>query len=82
MKSSSLLNVWTIFTSDGGMEISTDACGEAKLLEPIASPTQILTTVPTGEMDWAYEFHENHGRNVKLEKKTVAKRVASYNQGN
>ncbi|KAG5890383.1 hypothetical protein JTB14_029747 [Gonioctena quinquepunctata] len=29
-----------------------------------------------------FEFHENHGRNVELlENKTIARRVASYNQG-
>lgn len=28
-----------------------------------------------------YEFHENHGRNIELEGKRVAKRVASYNKG-
>ncbi|ERL95247.1 hypothetical protein D910_12514 [Dendroctonus ponderosae] len=29
-----------------------------------------------------YEFHENHGRNIELQSdKTVARRVASYNQG-
>lgn len=30
----------------------------------------------------AYEFHDNHGRNIELVgNKTVARRVASYNQG-
>ncbi|KAK7792172.1 hypothetical protein R5R35_005131 [Gryllus longicercus] len=30
----------------------------------------------------AFEFHENHGRNVQLgENRTTAKRIASYNQG-
>lgn len=29
-----------------------------------------------------YEFHDNHGRNIEiLSDKTVARRVASYNQG-
>lgn len=29
-----------------------------------------------------YEFHENHGRNIDLQaERTVARRVASYNQG-
>ncbi|CAG9771302.1 unnamed protein product [Ceutorhynchus assimilis] len=29
-----------------------------------------------------YEFHENHGRNIELQcDKTIARRVASYNQG-
>lgn len=28
-----------------------------------------------------YEFHDNHGRNIELVSKNVARRVASYNQG-
>ena len=64
------------------MDTSIDTCGEGKLLnEIVTTPTQIAVA-SIGETDWSYEFHENHGRNVQLEKKTVAKRVASYNQGN
>lgn len=63
------------------MDTSLDTCGEGKLMnEIVTTPTQ-LTVGSIGETDWSYEFHENHGRNVQLEKKTVAKRVASYNQG-
>lgn len=52
-----------------------------KLLNEIAlTPTQPVSS-STGEVDWGYEFHENHGRNVELERKTTARRVASYNQG-
>lgn len=63
------------------MELSYDACGEGKLLNDlVTTPTQ-LAVASIGDSEWSYEFHENHGRNVQLEKKTVAKRVASYNQG-
>ncbi|XP_044577539.1 neuralized-like protein 4 isoform X2 [Cotesia glomerata] len=65
--------------NDGGMDTSIDA-SEAKLQEIILTPTQPIVT-STGETDWCYEFHENHGRNVELEGQTVARRVASYNQG-
>lgn len=67
--------------SDAGMDTLVDTYGEGKLLNDVlTTPTQ-LTVASIGETDWIYEFHENHGRNVQLEKKTVAKRVASYNQG-
>jgi neuralized-like protein 4 len=62
------------------MDTSVDTCGEGKLLNELITPTQNLLPW-IGEADWPYEFHENHGRNVQLEKKTIAKRVASYNQG-
>lgn len=63
------------------MDTSADICGDGKLMnEAVTTPVQLMTA-PIGETDWIYEFHENHGRNVQLEKKTVARRVASYNQG-
>ncbi|XP_008559824.1 neuralized-like protein 4 [Microplitis demolitor] len=65
--------------NDGGMDTSVDA-SEAKLQEILLTPTQPVVT-STGETDWCYEFHENRGRNVELEGQTVARRVASYNQG-
>ena len=62
------------------MESSVET-SEAKLLnEMVLTPTQPIN-VSVGEIDWCYEFHENHGRNIQLEKKTTARRVASYNQG-
>ncbi|OXU27740.1 hypothetical protein TSAR_003159 [Trichomalopsis sarcophagae] len=67
--------------NEAGMDTSVDTCGEGKQInEIVTTPTQ-LTVASIGETDWSYEFHENHGRNVQLEKKTVARRVASYNQG-
>ncbi|KAL7305937.1 hypothetical protein TKK_0001411 [Trichogramma kaykai] len=68
-----------VIRSDGAMETSVDACIESKALEP-TTPTQATQTL-AGESDYAYEFYENHGRNVQLDKKTTARRVASYNQG-
>ncbi|XP_043280017.1 neuralized-like protein 4 isoform X2 [Venturia canescens] len=66
--------------NDTGVDTSIDG-SEAKLLNEIAlTPTQPISS-STGDIDWGYEFHENHGRNVELEKKTTARRVASYNQG-
>ncbi|XP_066158319.1 neuralized-like protein 4 isoform X2 [Euwallacea fornicatus] len=44
----------------------------------------VLSSVeaPPGNLGRQYEFSENHGRNVELQSdKTVARRVASYNQG-
>lgn len=63
------------------MDTSVDV-SETKLLNEmmILTPTQPIIN-STGDMDWNYEFHENHGRNVELERKTIARRVASYNQG-
>ncbi|CAD6237103.1 GSCOCG00002142001-RA-CDS, partial [Cotesia congregata] len=66
--------------NDGGMDTSIDA-SEAKLQEIILTPTQPIITSTGETVDWCYEFHENHGRNVELEGQTVARRVASYNQG-
>lgn len=61
------------------MDTSIDI-SEGKLVnDTILTPTQ--STHLTGENDWNYEFHENHGRNIQLETKTIARRVASYNQG-
>lgn len=55
---------------------------EGKLVnDVILTPTQPPPIHLTGESDWNYEFHENHGRNVQLETKLIARRVASYNQG-
>ncbi|XP_015586465.1 neuralized-like protein 4 [Cephus cinctus] len=66
--------------NDAGMDTSIDV-SEAKLLNEMAlTPTQPIIN-STGEFDWNYEFHENHGRNVEVERKTIARRVASYNQG-
>lgn len=66
--------------SDGGMDTSIDV-SEGKLMnEMILTPTQPATH-SICETDWIYAFHENHGRNIELEKRTIAKRVASYNQG-
>lgn len=63
-----------------GVDTSIDG-SEAKLLNELAlTPTQPISS-STGEIDCSYEFHENHGRNVELERKTTARRVASYNQG-
>lgn len=62
------------------MENSTDT-SEGKLLnETILTPTQCNVN-SISDADWAYEFHENHGRNIQLEKRVIARRVASYNQG-
>lgn len=60
------------------MDTSVDT-SEAKLLnEMVLTPTQAMTS---SDDNWSYEFHENHGRNVQLETKSIARRVASYNQG-
>ncbi|XP_077270706.1 neuralized E3 ubiquitin protein ligase 4 isoform X1 [Temnothorax americanus] len=68
--------------NDAGMDTSIDV-SEGKLInETTLTPTQAAATgLTTSDGDWSYEFHENHGRNIQLETKTVAKRVASYNQG-
>ncbi|XP_028049148.1 neuralized-like protein 4 [Monomorium pharaonis] len=69
--------------NDAGMDTSIDV-SEGKLInEATLTPTQATATGLTAanDGDWSYEFHENHGRNIQLETKTVAKRVASYNQG-
>ncbi|XP_046742176.1 neuralized-like protein 4 [Diprion similis] len=69
-----------IMRNDAGMDTSIDV-SEGKLLnEMVLTPTQPITT-STGDPNWNYEFHENRGRNIELEKKTTARRVASYNQG-
>ena len=66
--------------SDTGMDTSVDV-SEGKLINDAAlTPTQSAAHF-IGESDWSYEFHENHGRNIQLETKTSARRVASYNQG-
>lgn len=66
--------------SDAGMDTSIDI-SEGKLVnDTILTPTQSAAHL-TGENDWSYEFHENHGRNIQLETKTIARIVASYNQG-
>lgn len=62
------------------MDTSADV-SEGKLVNDVTlTPTQ-TTPHLVGESDWSYEFHENHGRNIQLETKTIARRVASYNQG-
>lgn len=66
--------------SDAGMDTSVDV-SEGKLVnDATLTPTQSAAHF-IGENDWSYEFHENHGRNIQLESKTSARRVASYNQG-
>lgn len=41
--------------------------------EPVVNPKKSVSV---------YEFHDNHGRNIEISgDKTVARRVASYNQG-
>ncbi|XP_051170351.1 neuralized-like protein 4 [Leptopilina boulardi] len=66
--------------NDIGMESSIEN-SEAKLLnEIVLTPTQPINA-SVGDVDYCYEFHENHGRNVQLEKRITARRVASYNQG-
>lgn len=69
-----------IMRNDAGMDMSIDT-SEAKLNEIVLTPTQPVSVLSTGETDWCYGFHENHGRNVELVGRTVARRVASYNQG-
>ncbi|KYN19197.1 Neuralized-like protein 4 [Trachymyrmex cornetzi] len=68
--------------NDAGMDTSIDV-SEGKLInETTLTPTQVTATgLTASDGDWSYEFHENHGRNIQLETKTIAKRVASYNQG-
>lgn len=68
--------------NDPGMDTSIDV-SEGKLINEVTlTPTQATGTgLTTSDGDWSYEFHENHGRNIQLETKTVARRVASYNQG-
>lgn len=62
------------------MDTSIDV-SEGKLMNNATlTPTQSAAQF-VGESDWNYEFHENHGRNIQLETKTTARRVASYNQG-
>lgn len=66
--------------SDAGMDTSVDV-SEGKLVNDVMlTPTQCVPHT-VGENSWNYEFHENHGRNIQLETKTIARRVASYNQG-
>lgn len=66
--------------SDTGMDTSIDV-SEGKLVnDATLTPTQSAGHL-VGEADWGYEFHENHGRNIQLETKITARRVASYNQG-
>ncbi|XP_031830044.2 neuralized E3 ubiquitin protein ligase 4 [Nomia melanderi] len=70
-----------VLRNDTGMDTSVDV-SEGKLVnDAILTPTQPPPIHLTGESDWNYEFHENHGRNVQLETKLIARRVASYNQG-
>lgn len=64
--------------NDAGMDTSVDI-SEGKLNETTLTPTQPPPV--TVVFDGNYEFHENHGRNIQLETKTIARRVASYNQG-
>lgn len=67
--------------SDPGMDTSTDA-SEAKLLsEMILTLAQPPNNFADEAATYAYEFHENHGRNIEIERRSVARRVASYNQG-
>jgi len=67
--------------NDAGMDTSIDV-SEGKLMnETTLTPTQPIPATTIIDGDWNYEFHENHGRNIQLETKTIAKRVASYNQG-
>ncbi|XP_076684468.1 neuralized E3 ubiquitin protein ligase 4 [Andrena cerasifolii] len=69
-----------VLRNDAGMDTSADI-SEAKLVNDVTlTPTQCGAN-SVGESDWNYEFHENHGRNIQLETKTTARRVASYNQG-
>ncbi|KAK0166865.1 hypothetical protein PV327_004339 [Microctonus hyperodae] len=65
--------------NDGGTDTSIDV-SESKMNDIVLTPTQPVV-MSTNEIDWCYEFHENHGRNVELEGRTLARRVASYNQG-
>lgn len=66
--------------SDAGMDTSIDI-SEGKLANDTAlTPTQPVNQL-NGEINWNYEFHENHGRNIELDRKVIARRVASYNQG-
>lgn len=74
-----------VLRNDAGMDTSMDV-SEGKLMNEAATPTQPpaapVVVVPIGDGgDWSYEFHENHGRNIQLETRTIARRVASYNQG-
>ncbi|KAG7212691.1 hypothetical protein KM043_012968 [Ampulex compressa] len=69
-----------VLRNDAGMDTSIEV-SEGKLVNEVTlTPTQPINNI-TGEADWNYEFHENHGRNIQLETKSIAKRVASYNQG-
>ncbi|OAD58573.1 Neuralized-like protein 4 [Eufriesea mexicana] len=69
-----------VLRNETGMDTSIDV-SEGKLLNNATlTPTQSAAQL-VGESDWNYEFHENHGRNIQLETKTIARRVASYNQG-
>lgn len=69
-----------VLRNDAGIDTSIDI-SEGKLInEMTLTPTQPnIGLIVEGE--WSYEFHENHGRNIQLETKTIARRVASYNQG-
>lgn len=68
--------------NDAGMDTSIDV-SEGKLVNEVTlTPTQTAVVgLTASDGDWSYEFHENHGRNIQLETKTIARRVASYNQG-
>ncbi|XP_063987913.1 neuralized-like protein 4 [Diachasmimorpha longicaudata] len=68
-----------VMRNDLGMETSIEI-SEAKLSELPNTPVQLAVS-SIMEIDLGYEFHENHGRNVELEGRTIARRVASYNQG-
>ncbi|XP_076236666.1 neuralized E3 ubiquitin protein ligase 4 isoform X2 [Calliopsis andreniformis] len=69
-----------VLRNEVGMDTSVDI-SEGKLANDVTlTPTQGAPHA-IGEGNWNYEFHENHGRNIQLETKTIARRVASYNQG-
>ncbi|XP_043671711.1 neuralized-like protein 4 [Vespula pensylvanica] len=69
-----------VIKNDAGMDTSIDI-SEGKLAnDTTLTPTQAVNHL-SGETNWNYEFHENHGRNIELDRKVIARRVASYNQG-
>lgn len=54
------------------------------VLDQEQAPVELeeCTALAVESIAQSYEFHENHGRNVELQQdKSVARRVASYNQG-
>ncbi|XP_014472796.1 PREDICTED: neuralized-like protein 4 isoform X2 [Dinoponera quadriceps] len=69
-----------VLRNDAGMDTSMDV-SEGKLINEATPPPVVLPSAAGDSGDWNYEFHENHGRNVQLEARTLARRVASYNQG-